>query len=159
MAYPCNSQCYVNVCATYVAPNEVVAYTDFPAGVGYKIYDQTLDSLTASVNDERARRLMGAYTFRDIKGTDGGLVLPDPDGVIYGQDAGGATIQQLKDAINEIRVNAISFSIIDGNPITYSQINTIKTVIDGLRAECICNTDCGGNTVCACYGYCARCSY
>jgi hypothetical protein len=154
--------CISNECVSYEAPIGAGTYTQFPAGPNSSvIYDQTINSLTSSINTERARRGLAAYTFRTIAGSDpeDGVLPSDAQGIIYGQDAPDpGSIQQMKDAINQIRVNSVTFLISDG-PITYSQINNIKTVIDGLRNECICNTDCGANIYCTCDTYCSRCAY
>lgn len=174
----CTGHCYNDQCLTYVAPNGVWDYTKdgetagggadiayscgantsnpFPTGVGGVIYNENVETLRRSINDERVRRGLGAYSWTPTP-IDGSQETT-PGDLIYGTNAGlDEAILQMKTAINNIR-SIVSFTISDGNPVRYTQINELKTDINALRSECICNTDCGLNAVCSCYTNCG-CKY
>ena len=176
----CSGQCYVNVCSSYVPPNFAWDYTlngengayacpgnsyAFPTAAGQPIYDENIESLRASINDERARRGYGAYPFTPdpIYGYDEtGLPNGAPDASYISATDGGAypgsAMLQLKNAINDMRANWATASISEGGYVTYDIINHLRVRIDQLRAECFCNGDCGGHLICSCYGQC-NCDY
>lgn len=176
----CSNQCISNVCATNVSSNGIWDYTKdgenvaggggnyvpyscaanvdnpFPDdGVSDVIYDENIETLRRSINDERLRRGLGLYTFTPtpITGTD-----ESGTDLIYGDNAGlNEAIKELKTAINQI-ASVISFVVTDGVRIRYSHINELKTDLNSLRSECLCYGNCATKGVCSCYGDCG-CDY
>lgn len=164
----CSTQCYVNVCSSYVAPNEVWNYNgsgfsvtpgcasnvSFPVSSGYTVYDENMDRLAGSINDERIRRGISAYSFDNITGSNEGTGT-----IIYGLNSSNQErMLEIKNSINGISSGYVTYSIIDGTPLTWAQISEAKNKINALRATCICHSDCGGHLVCGCYGDCG-CNY
>ena len=159
MAQPanyCDGHCYVNACISYVSPNEVWDYDigkPFPNSVGDTIHNENMETLSLSINDERSRRGLSSFSFDSITGSDeGGTTL------IYGNHSSQEMMKDIKDSINGISSGYVTYNVVDGQPLTYSQINEERTKIDYLRASCMCNSDCGGHQVCDCYNDCG-CNY
>lgn len=144
----CASQCYVNVCNTYVAPNEAWNYNatgaPFPDSSGDVIHDENMTRLALSINDERVRRGIPQFTFDTVTGGD----------IIYGNNASQEMMKDIKTAINGISSGYVTYTIVDGNPVTWLQIREAKNKIQALRNSCLCNSDCGGHLVCSCYHDC-----
>lgn len=157
----CRSYCYVNSCNSYVAPNELWDYNVgevFPTAVGGKVYEENIVALAASINDERQRRngnVADDFPFDNIQGSDEN---PANGTLIYGNHTSQEMMKDIKTAINEISAGYVTYTITDGNKLTFAQINEARTKIDALRAACLCNSDCGGHLVCPCHGDCG-CNY
>ena len=173
---PCLNMCYNDTCASYVAPNEVWDYdgsgvgvtpgcssnVNFPTAAGQNIYDENLDRLAGSINDERARRvaqfpLLIPFVFDNILGSQetggtGGTV-------IYGDNASHEQMKDIKTAINQISSGYVTYSTDDGDPVPYASVNEAKNKINTLRANCLCDTDCGLNLICPCHEDCTCFGY
>lgn len=161
----CASQCYVNVCSTYVAPNSVWNYDGsgwlvspgcasnvaFPTGIGDTIYDENIERLAGSINHERGRRGIADFPF-DFPLTGSGESTPGD--LIYGNNATQEMFKDIKTAINQIASGYVTYTVVDGSPVPWASIRQARNRIDTLRASCICNSDCGGHLVCACYNDC-----
>lgn len=171
--------CYVNVCSSYRGANGTWDYNlngesggpyscpsntkNFPTAAGQTIYDENIEALRNSVNDERARRngtygqtyLPTVWTPTPIVGTDEDPLDPATSAIlIYGQDAVNDALQQIKVSINQMVPNAITVNFVDGAVVRFADINTVRSTLDALRLQCVCYTDCGGHLVCGCYDDC-----
>jgi len=157
----CQTQCTTDTCSAYVPPNEVWNYNGggfavtptassaiFPTGAGSKCHDENIDRLAGSINDERARRGIGSFSFTDVSGSDEG----------GGTHPSSATMDQIKLSINQIYSGYVTYYTRSGIPISASKLIEARTKIDSLRSNCLCNTDCGGNTWCDCHNDCG-CNY
>jgi hypothetical protein len=176
----CTSQCPLFGCPTYIAPQTAWDYTlmgdvggpyacpsntsAFPNSPNDPVFNENLYSLSLSINNERTtRRGVGAYPFNTPVGSGTGTVPGDSlnnGTIVYGQNASYDMFVQCKEAINSIPLSGtpISFVIQDGKSVKYSEVLQLKDGIDGLRAQCVCNSDCPGNSTCGCHGDCA-CNY
>lgn len=164
----CTSQCSTNVCNLYIAPNEVWNYDGSgfdvvagcasnatnPTSAGATIYNENMDRLAGAIQDEQIRRGVPVSSFDNITGNEEGTGT-----LIYGVNAGvEERMRAIKAAINTISSGYVTYTISDGNPITFAQFQEARSKINSLRASCICNSDCGGHVVCACFGNCG-CNY
>lgn len=90
-------------------------------------------------NDELTRR--GKSQSGITKASVGNLAYPN-------------IIQQLNTAIESMRTISGKVTPYSGEIIRASQPTPALTTLKALMSECICYTDCGGYSVCYCYGYC-----
>lgn len=170
----CYNMCTANYCTYNAPPNEVWNYngsgtsvtpgcssnSTFPDSAGDPIYDENMDRLAGSINDERARRAAKGYphltpfVFDNIDGSE-----ETTGTVIYGSNATQERMKDIKTAINQIAAGYVTYSTTDGTLVPWSSVREARDKINALRAACLCNSDCGPNTICACHVDCTCNTY
>lgn len=159
----CTNQCLSNVC-NYTAGVVGYDYTGpggepFPDSQGDRIYDENLLKLGNSINDERARRnahtlypSYSPFSFDVITGSEDDP--PDGGDLIFGDTNGFAEMMEdMKTAINEIS-SVVTYTTTPGNPLPWTSIRQARNKINTLKAECLCDTNCGENITCGCDNDC-----
>ena len=178
---PCINMCCSFGCAVYEGPDPngwdyngsgqgVTAgcnsNVNFPNSVGDTVYDENLDRLAGSINEERARRVglyptLTPYVFQDIDGTEENL--PEetpPNGTLINKNNVGNVqerFREITDSINQMSGGAV---VIDysGN-VKYATVRDAKDTLTALRAQCVCDFQCGANTNCPCHQNCTCYGY
>ena len=152
----CNGHCYVDSCNSYKAPRPSWDYSSvrpFPNSMGDTIHNENIETLAASINDERKRRnneVSNNFPFDSIVGSDESTT----GTLIYATNSSQEMMIDIKTAINQIVSGFVRYNIYDGYTIRYSHIREARIKIDQLRAQCLCNSDCGGHLVCVCHTDC-----
>jgi hypothetical protein len=174
----CIQVCTANYCSLHTISNTTFDYTDsglaetavpptatFTIGSGNDVKNENMDRLAASINDERQRRYDFGFTaltqfpFSTITGTDNDGPL---EGVlIYGNSAANLKerMQEIKRAINQISSGYVTYDVSTNKRIKSAQITEAYDKIEYLRSECMCNGDCGPNTICPCHANCTCNTY
>ena len=167
----CSYHCYQNVClnvAAFPIVNTIPegGYTDsdfvcvhqvtynytellgpsYEADPSRNIRSSHITDLRVAINQERIRRGSSAYNF---------VV---PVGLITGDFGAGiqGVIDELGESIKQWR--SITYKPTKGSTALARDIDYIRIKVESMRKECLCNGDCGGNYVCACYNLC-NCNY
>jgi len=148
----CTSNCYSFGCSVN-APACSSNATSFGVTVtsSHDIAATHVNDLRISIDNERTTRRGKSADFPTSVDTDDTV------------DASHA--DDMKDSINEMVVMAgdsvtaqVTDTYVIGDVIEASDINNLRSKINELRADCVCDSDCGANAVCTCHGDC-ECNY
>lgn len=145
----CNSNCYSDTCAGNMVKcptNASIFGSDVVTGVNIALASH-INDLRISVDDERVNRR--GYT-ADFP------TLVDSDDLVDEQH-----FEDLRDSINEMvgqTGDDTTVTITDTytGTISASEMNNLRTKINELRVDCVCDSDCGANSVCSCHGNCGN---
>jgi hypothetical protein len=145
----CYGHCYSFSCPTFDAPcsGNATSFTDDPVIAGVtNIRVPHMNELRTAVNDEQTRR----------------SVTPTSFGTVTTSDNIRAThFTALKTAINNMvdlpkdnTTVKITNTYSVGANIRAIHINNLRDKLQELEVDCSCNSECGANLVCSCYGFC-----
>jgi len=136
----CDQDC---VAHTPACPSNAYSFTDPTLSTSYDVKTYHMNQLRTAINQERVRRGLGNYSFgSDVTTTY----------TVY-----GSHFNDLKTALNQIW-NIIGDTYTTSLNITYSKVATLRTRINQLKIDCICNSNCDNYSACVCYGNCG-CNY
>jgi len=147
----CSGNCYSYGCAGPYAVACPSNATNFGSTLitGDTILAEHINALRISVDNERTSRRGLSADFPTYV---------DSDDLVEAQHA-----DDLKDSINEMVAQTgdsvtgdITTTYVVGDSILASHVNELRTKINELRQDCVCNTDCGANLVCVCHGNCGN---
>jgi hypothetical protein len=141
----CNSNCYSDTCAVN-APACPTNETNFGTTLikGNTVLTSHVNDLRISIDDERTSRRGFSEDFPTSV---------DSDDEIEQQHA-----VDMKDSINEM-VNADDGILITdtySNLVSAGDVEDLRTSINELRADCVCDSECGANSICGCHGDCGN---
>lgn len=141
----CTSNCYSDTCAIN-APACPTNETNFGTTLikGVKVLTSHVNDLRISIDDERTSRRGFSSDF--------------PTSVDSDDDIEQQHAVDMKDSINEM-VNADDGILITdtySNKVSAGDVEDLRTSINELRADCVCDSECGANLVCACHGNCGN---
>lgn len=151
----CSGQCYSYGCAA--ANRTACAANDYDLGsLGTGPTVEMMNKMRAAIKSERdSRNNHSRFTVTDLDGVD--VTTNDP--------VKATDLESLKTCINSMvsgGYDNTSTTLNDiyapGALIQQSHFDNIRTKITELGHDCICNSDCGNNSVCSCYNDCG-CNY
>lgn len=122
-----------------------------PANIYQTVYNEHIIDLRDAINEERLRRRNSGFV------SYSGLNKETWSISVVSENL-PAAISELSSSINEIQSGAVSVYPVVGQYIDSTHIDRVRKAIESLRKSCICDTDCGSNTVCSCYCNCG-CNY
>jgi len=145
----CTSNCYSDTCATN-APACLTNETNFGTTLikGITVLASHVNDLRLSIDDERTSRRGFADDFPTSV---------DNDDIVEQQHA-----VDMKDSINEmIAADPIGdprtpVTNTYSNLVSSGEVEILRDAINELRADCVCDSECGANSICTCHGDCGN---
>jgi len=142
----CSNQCLCNQdCSAHTPKCSSNAYnfTDPNLSTSYNVRTYHVNQLRVAINQERNRRDLSQYSFGSNVTTST---------LIY-----GSHFYALKNALNGIQ-HLVDDDYTTSMNISYAKVKNLRTKINNLRVDCICNSNCDGYHTCNCHNNCG-CNY
>lgn len=154
--------CYSNTCAAHRARGALGPIPAIPTIDAGTITKSGLDTLRARIEAEyqarnahsRIHLLTKNLAYSNIKLADD--VDFDELRVVVNDMIGGPGSEPAPNVDSQLAMS--SDAALSGNVITKGFVTDIIGKLNSLRADCICNGDCGANAWCSCHGHCNNCS-
>lgn len=144
----CSYNCYSDTCAVN-APACPTNATNFGADPvkGDVSFASHVNDLRISIDDERTTRR--------------GLADDFPSSVDSDNEIEEQHMVDMKDSINEMVAqtgDSTTVVITDtfSNLVSASEVTNLRDKINELREDCVCDSECGANSVCVCHGDCGN---
>lgn len=140
----CTNHCLCNQYCVAHAPvcsSNAYSFSNPSLGSSYLVRTYHMNQLRTAINQERSRRNLSYYSFGPAV-TTGYTVL-------------GSHYYALRNALNSMW-NIISDTYSTTENISHSKVSTLRTRINQLRVDCVCNSNCDKHSSCSCHGNCGN---